>query len=62
MTIEKHKVPVDGLWHACPSCSHDSGWHVFFKKASDPGRLQLLLQCPNCKAQMDLGLQVMTNP
>jgi predicted RNA-binding Zn-ribbon protein involved in translation (DUF1610 family) len=58
MPLEKHKVPVDGTWHDCPSCGYDGGWHVFFRKAPDAGRLQMLLQCPKCKAQMDLGLHV----
>ena len=58
MPIERHKLPVDGLWHKCPKCESDGGWHVFFKKSAEPKSLHMILQCPNCKSQVDLGLQV----
>ena len=46
MTIEKHKLPVEGVWH------------VFFKKSAEPKSLHMILQCPGCKSQVDLGLHV----
>ena len=58
MTIERHRVPVDGTWHQCPSCEYEGGWHVFFKRTRDPKLLHMDLQCPECKAKFDLGLQV----
>ncbi len=58
MTIEKHKMPVEGYWHECPSCGHEGGWHVFFKRTRDPKVVHMDLQCPNCKTQVDLGISV----
>jgi hypothetical protein len=58
MTIERHKLGVDGLWHACPSCGYEGGWHVFFKKPEAGGCVHMDLQCPDCKKQVDLGLMV----
>ena len=58
MTIEKHKLPVEGLWHKCPQCDSEGGWHVFFKKSAEPKSLHMILQCPGCKSQVDLGLHV----
>ena len=58
MPIEKHHVPVDGLWHKCPACGYEDGWHVFFRKTRDPKALEMDLQCPGCKAKFDLGLNI----
>ena len=62
MAIGRHKVPVDGVWHDCPSCGYQGGWHVFFKKTKDPKTLQMDLQCPGCKEKFDLGLEVQVAP
>lgn len=58
MAIEKHHMPVDGVWRDCPSCGHQDGWHVFFKRANDPKVAYMHLLCPNCKNTFDLGLQL----
>jgi DNA-directed RNA polymerase subunit RPC12/RpoP len=58
MTLDRHKLPLDGLWHDCPSCGYKGGWHVFFRRTSAPSALQMDLQCPDCGGQFNLGLRV----
>ena len=60
MAIDKHHVPVDGMWHDCPDCGYDGGWHVFFRRSRDRLSLDMNLQCPGCKKTFDLGLKVST--
>jgi hypothetical protein len=62
MAIEKHHLPVDGVWRACPECSYDNGWHVLFKRVHGTKMAQMDLQCPGCKKTYDLGLRVEVAP
>ncbi len=61
MAMQRHSLGVDNQWHDCPSCDYKGGWHVYFKKSGERGRLMMLLQCPGCKEQYDLGLTVSIN-
>ncbi|MCE5219262.1 hypothetical protein LLH03_19775 [bacterium] len=44
----------------CENCGYDGGFHLVFRAGQmgmATGRLAMLLKCPNCKEEYNIGLE-----